>query len=124
MNVMLNWAVVFPAKPNKEGKMETCKPIQKVEWKSSRTGEAYVIFSGGLTYDKAGRTPSITVIHGKTTTVLEMDNNVVDFVTLCESPWNSGETENMFSPWCGFIVKCCRDEPCLDIHSPHFPPSD
>nr|CAD7401421.1 unnamed protein product [Timema poppensis] len=135
---MFNWAVVFPAKPNKEGKMETCKPIQKVEWKSSRTGEAYVIFSGGLTYDKAGRTPSITVIHGKTTTVLEMDNNVVDFVTLCESPWNSGETlsassrgrigsipgQYTFAPWRGLIFKCCRDEPCLDIHSPHFPPLD
>jgi syntaxin-binding protein 5 len=50
-----------------------------------------VIFSGGLTYDKAGRTPSITVIHGKTTTVLEMEHNVVDFITLCESPWTSGE---------------------------------
>lgn len=53
--------------------------------------EAYVIFSGGLTYDKAGRTPSITVINGKTTTVLEMEHNVVDFITLCESPWVSGE---------------------------------
>jgi syntaxin-binding protein 5 len=52
-----------------------------------------VIFSGGLTYDKAGRTPSITVIHGKTTTVLEMEHNVVDFITLCESPWTSGECD-------------------------------
>lgn len=50
-----------------------------------------MIFSGGLTFDKAGRTPSITVIHGKTTTVLEMEHNVIDFVTLCESPWVSGE---------------------------------
>jgi syntaxin-binding protein 5 len=48
-----------------------------------------VIFSGGLTYDKAGRTPSITVVHVKTTTVLEMENNVVDFITLCENPWTS-----------------------------------
>lgn len=53
--------------------------------------EAYVIFSGGLTCDLAGRTPSITVIHGKTTTVLEMEHNVVDFITLCESPWVSGK---------------------------------
>lgn len=53
--------------------------------------EAYVIFSGGTTYDQAGRTPSITVIHSKTTTVLEMEHNVVDFITLCESPWSSGK---------------------------------
>ena len=49
-----------------------------------------MIFSGGLTNDRTGRTPSITVIHGKTTTVLEMEHNVVDFITLCESPWPSG----------------------------------
>jgi syntaxin-binding protein 5 len=53
--------------------------------------EAYLIFSGGLPHDTAGRAPSITVIHGKTTTVLEMEHNVVDFITLCESPWVSGE---------------------------------
>ena len=52
--------------------------------------EAYVIFSGGLAYDTTGRTPSITVIQGKTTTVLEMEHNVVDFITLCDSPWTSG----------------------------------
>ncbi|KAF4520106.1 hypothetical protein B566_EDAN010336, partial [Ephemera danica] len=77
-------------KTNKDGKLEACKPIQKVEWKASRaSGEAYLIFSGGLPYDKAGRAPSITVMHGKTTTVLEMEHNVVDFITLCESPWVS-----------------------------------
>lgn len=50
-----------------------------------------MIFSGGLTADTAGRVPSITIMHGKTTTVLEMDHNIVDFVTLCESPYNSGQ---------------------------------
>lgn len=53
--------------------------------------ESYLIFSGGLTADTAGRVPSITIMHGKTTTVLEMDHNIVDFVTLCESPYNSGQ---------------------------------
>lgn len=50
-----------------------------------------MIFSGGMAYDKAGRTPSITVVHCKTTTVLEMEHNVVDFITLCESPWIGGK---------------------------------
>ncbi len=49
-----------------------------------------MIFSGGLTVDRAGRTPSLTVIHGKTTTVLEMEHNVLDFVVLSESQWESG----------------------------------
>ena len=58
-----------------------------------------MIFSGGLAYDTTGRTPSITVIHGKTTTVLEMEHNVIDFITLCENPWTSGtliELSNFF----------------------------
>lgn len=50
------------------------------------------MFSGGLTYDKAGRTPSLTVIHGKTTTVLEMEHNIVDFLCLCETPFPSGKS--------------------------------
>lgn len=52
-----------------------------------------MIFSGGLACDTTGRTPSITVIHGKTTTVLEMEHNVIDFITLCESPYSSGTWE-------------------------------
>lgn len=52
--------------------------------------ESLVIFSGGLPTDKAGRTHSITVLNGKSTTVLEMEHAVVDFVTLCESPHTAG----------------------------------
>lgn len=50
-----------------------------------------MIFSGGMPYDQAGRIPSITVVHNKTTTVLEMEHAVVDFITLCESPYTSGK---------------------------------
>lgn len=56
--------------------------------------EAYVIFSGGMPYDQAGRTPSITVVYSKTTTVLEMEHPVVDFITLCESPYVNGKLFN------------------------------
>ena len=52
--------------------------------------EPLVIFSGGMSYDRAGRTPCITVMTGKSTTVLEMEYNVVDFVVLCETPWQNG----------------------------------
>lgn len=34
-----------------------------------------------------GSTHSLTIIHGKTTTVLEMKSNIISFVTLCESPF-------------------------------------
>ncbi|XP_069195233.1 syntaxin-binding protein 5 isoform X2 [Procambarus clarkii] len=110
-------SVIFPhAKTNKEGKQETCKSIQKVEWKSSKTGESFVIFSGGLANDRAGRTPSITVIHGKTTTVLEMEHNVVDFVTLCETPYASEFAE----PY-ALVVLLHNDLVVVDLHSPGYP---
>lgn len=53
--------------------------------------EAFVIFSGGMPFDQACRTPSITVVYNKTTTVLEMEHNVIDFVTFCDSPYVSGK---------------------------------
>lgn len=31
----------------------------------------------------------LTVIHGKSTTVLEMEHDIVDFITLCESPYEA-----------------------------------
>lgn len=45
-----------------------------------------------MPYDQASRTPCITVVFSKTTTVLEMEHNVIDFITLCESPYTSGNT--------------------------------
>ncbi|XP_046820908.1 syntaxin-binding protein 5 isoform X15 [Vespa crabro] len=104
------------AKATKDGEPEPCKSIQKVEWKLSRSGEAYVIFSGGLAYDTTGRTPSITVIHGKTTTVLEMEHNVVDFITLCESPW----TSDFQDPY-AVVVLLQNDLVIIDLLTPGFP---
>ena len=64
-----------------EKKMSTI-PIQ--------SRDPFVIFSGGLPQDRPGRSASITVVHGRNTTVLEMEHNVVDFVALCDTPWASG----------------------------------
>ncbi|CAG9815268.1 unnamed protein product [Phaedon cochleariae] len=104
------------AKLSKDGKPEQCKPITKVEWKSSRTGEAYVIFSGGMPYDQANRTPCITVVYSKTTTVLEMEHNVIDFVTLCESPYAS-ELQEPYA----IIALLQNDLVVMDLQTPGFP---
>ncbi|XP_071570428.1 syntaxin-binding protein 5 isoform X6 [Temnothorax nylanderi] len=110
-------SVTFPhAKFTKDGEPERCKAIQKVEWKMSRSGEAYVIFSGGLAQDTTGRTPSITVIHGKTTTVLEMEHNVVDFITLCDSPW----TSDFQDPY-AVVVLLQNDLVVIDLLTTGFP---
>ncbi len=111
-----------PSASNGGGTREKCKPIYKVDWKSSKNGyvthtpfveeyvrqptkrrrffnmsvitafrDDFVIFSGGLPYDETGQMPSVTVLRGKSTTVLEMEHSIVTFVTLCDSPYISGE---------------------------------
>lgn len=52
--------------------------------------EPFIILSGGLSYDTVGRRPCLTVMHGKSTAVLEMDYSIVDFLTLCETPYPNG----------------------------------
>lgn len=52
--------------------------------------EPFIIFSGGLSYDKAGRRHTLTIMHGKAITVLEMDYPIVEFMALCETPYNNG----------------------------------
>ena len=57
--------------------------------------EPFQIFNGGMAYEKGVNTPSLTVIHGKSTTVLEMEHKVIDFITLCPTPWTTGLIHNI-----------------------------
>ncbi|XP_048456611.1 syntaxin-binding protein 5a isoform X1 [Rhincodon typus] len=97
---LTTWNVKSPIRPAqiitphgklpKDGKKaEPCKPILKVEYRTCKSGDPFIIFSGGLSYDTVGRRPCLTVMHGKTTAVLEMDYPIVDFLTLCETPYPS-----------------------------------
>lgn len=67
-----------------------------------------MVLSGGLSYDTVGRRACLTVMHGKSTTVLEMDFPIVDFLTLCETPYPNGETR-----MCELVV-------CLFVFFPIF----
>lgn len=114
-------SVVYPHSGAKEGELkgEPCKPMWKVEWRTVRNGDSYIIFSGALPYKSASAaatpaatassagdagggattpakpakqstsTQSLTIIQGKTTTVLEMEHNIVDFITLNDNPYDS-----------------------------------
>ncbi|CAN9502333.1 unnamed protein product [Ophioblennius macclurei] len=97
---LTTWNVRAPAKaaqiitphgkqPKDGKKPEPCKPILKVEYKTTRAGDAFMVLSGGLSYDTVGRRACLTVMHGKSTAVLEMDYPIVDFLTLCETPYPS-----------------------------------
>uniref|UniRef100_A0A3B3S1I2 Syntaxin-binding protein 5-like n=1 Tax=Paramormyrops kingsleyae TaxID=1676925 RepID=A0A3B3S1I2_9TELE len=88
-NTTKPFQVTFPhGKTQKDSKKaESCKPIPKVEFKTTRSSEPFIVFSGGLSYDKAGKRPALTIMHGKSVTVLEMDHPIVDFLVLCETPY-------------------------------------
>ncbi|XP_035918297.1 syntaxin-binding protein 5 isoform X3 [Anopheles stephensi] len=109
----------FPhAKTNKEGKTESCNSIQKVEVKTNRIGDQFTIFSGGLPTEKCSpKSHCITVmVQGKSTTVLEMEHSVVDFVTMCESPYGSDLQE----PY-AVAVLLQNDLVLIDLLTPGYP---
>ncbi|XP_025959234.1 syntaxin-binding protein 5-like isoform X5 [Dromaius novaehollandiae] len=97
-------------------KPESCKPILKVEYKTCKNSEPFVIFSGGLSYDKACRRPSLTIMHGKAITVLEMDHPIVDFLTLCETPY-----PNEFQEPYAVVVLLEKDLIVVDLTQSNFP---
>lgn len=121
------WNVRSPIKPIqtivphgkqiKDGKKpEPCKPILKVEYKTTRNGEPFIILSGGLAYDTAGRRPCLTVMHGKSTAVLEMDYQIVDFLTLCETPYS-----NDFQDPYAVVVLLEQDLVVIDLAQNGYP---
>uniref|UniRef100_A0A8C0K0E6 Syntaxin binding protein 5L n=1 Tax=Canis lupus dingo TaxID=286419 RepID=A0A8C0K0E6_CANLU len=104
-------------KSQREGrKSESCKPILKVEYKTCRNSEPFIIFSGGLSYDKACRRPSLTIMHGKAITVLEMDHPIVEFLTLCETPY-----PNEFQEPYAVVVLLEKDLIVVDLTQSNFP---
>ncbi|XP_072499763.1 syntaxin-binding protein 5 isoform X2 [Notamacropus eugenii] len=121
------WNVKSPTKPVqtitphgkqlKDGKKpEPCKPILKVEFKTTRSGEPFIILSGGLSYDTVGRRPCLTVMHGKSTAVLEMDYSIVDFLTLCETPY-----PNDFQEPYAVVVLLEKDLVLIDLAQNGYP---
>ncbi|XP_050926135.1 syntaxin-binding protein 5-like isoform X6 [Lates calcarifer] len=116
-NTTKPFQVTFPhGKIQKDGRKESCKPILKVEYKTSRSSEPFVIFSGGLSYDKAGRRPTLTIMHGKAITVLEMDYPIVEFMVLCETPYNN-EVQEPYA----VVVLLEKDLIVVDLTQSNFP---
>ncbi|XP_027878123.1 syntaxin-binding protein 5-like isoform X8 [Xiphophorus couchianus] len=116
-NTTKPFQVTFPhGKIQKDGRKESCKPILKVEYKTSRSSEPFVIFSGGLSYDKAGRRPALTIMHGKAITVLEMDYPIVEFMVLCETPYNN-EVQDPYA----VVVLLEKDLIVVDLTQSNFP---
>ncbi|XP_022536221.2 syntaxin-binding protein 5-like isoform X7 [Astyanax mexicanus] len=116
-NTAKPFQVTFPhGKSQRDGRKESCKPILKVEYKTCRNSEPFVIFSGGLSYDKAGRRPTLTIMHGKAITVLEMDHPIVEFIVLCETPYLN-EVQEPYA----VVVLLEKDFIVVDLTQSNFP---
>ncbi|KAF4101929.1 syntaxin-binding protein 5 isoform X2 [Onychostoma macrolepis] len=124
---LTTWNVRAPAKPAqiitphgkqpKDGKKpEPCKPILKVEYRTTRAGDPFMILCGGLSYDTVGRRACLTVMHGKSTAVLEMDYPIVDFLTLCETPY-----PNDFQEPYAVVVLLEKDLVVIDLAQIGYP---
>ncbi|XP_058468131.1 syntaxin-binding protein 5 isoform X2 [Malaya genurostris] len=81
-------------------------------------GEQFTIFSGGLPTEKCcSKSHCITVlVQNKSTTVLEMEHPVVDFITVCESPWSSDFQEPH-----AVAVLLQNDLVLIDLLTPGYP---
>ncbi|MEQ2309761.1 Syntaxin-binding protein 5 [Ameca splendens] len=124
---LTTWNIRAPAKPAqiitphgkqpKDGKKpEPCKPILKVEYKTTRAGDPFMVVFGGLSYDTVGRRACLTVMHGKSTAVLEMDYPIVDFLTLCETPY-----PNDFQEPYAVVVLLEKDLVVIDLGQIGYP---
>lgn len=172
---------------------ELYRPINKVEWKTSKNNEQFLLFSGGLPFDglqqtstndssntrqsaitspsnsqnnqlqqqQNSKTPlsvtpgslaspspispsispsgfndsnsnkkqqhhqhlrstSLTVMYGKSITVLEMDDTIIDFITVCDSSPYENDASDPFA----VIVLLANDFILLDLTSAGYPSFD
>ncbi|TNN88741.1 Syntaxin-binding protein 5-like [Liparis tanakae] len=65
---------------------------------------------------EAGRRPTLTIMHGKAITVLEMDYPIVEFMALCETPYNN-EVQEPYA----VVVLLEKDLIVVDLTQSNFP---
>ncbi|KRZ15476.1 Syntaxin-binding protein 5 [Trichinella pseudospiralis] len=69
------------------------RPIDKVDWCTQRGSEDLVLFSGGTPFLNSERPPCITIMRGKSVSVLEMEHPVITFITLWDTPYITEEQD-------------------------------
>ncbi|OQV18337.1 Syntaxin-binding protein 5 [Hypsibius exemplaris] len=124
------WNVRVPGKPTsvstphvRRSKDDPIIPILQVEWKKHKSGnEPLLLFSGGVSFDqkatpgKISKTQTMTIIQGKSTTVLEMEHPIVEFLCIPAQPWNPDGCD-----YEAVIVLLENDLVAIDLVSPGYP---
>ncbi|KAL3315574.1 hypothetical protein Ciccas_005792 [Cichlidogyrus casuarinus] len=109
--------------PEDKGSYEA---IRKVEWIGAKSGEAFVIFSGGGVISSTGPEstdgetsyanlppPSVTVMRGKRLAVMQMDYPLTDFVSLCDFPYTFGHNRFASHPPTGVFLLLHYSHSCF-----------
>uniref|UniRef100_H2ZJQ9 Lethal giant larvae homologue 2 domain-containing protein n=1 Tax=Ciona savignyi TaxID=51511 RepID=H2ZJQ9_CIOSA len=120
------WSVTSSAKPldfqhlilyNKSLReaQQATTPIEKVDWLGCTDTESLVIFSGGLLDDYDSQ-PSITIMQGKSITVLEMGSPVVDFIAVSSTPWKCDNQDPT-----DILILLNKELVVLDLKTPGYP---
>ncbi|CAK8687922.1 unnamed protein product [Clavelina lepadiformis] len=103
--------------PHAKTDTDTCYPIDKVDWKACRNGDPFIIFSGGVSESAAPPPrPSVTIMRGRSVTVLEMDFPIVDLVTLSSTPWTCD-----FQDPTALVILLDKELVVLDLEAPGYP---
>ncbi|XP_075252173.1 syntaxin-binding protein 5-like isoform X2 [Convolutriloba macropyga] len=123
---LATWNIKNSSKPSQifaphalssQGSTNPCLPICKVDCRCSKSSEAMFLFTGGLPFNASKHTPSLTVMKGKSVTVLEMDHYILDFVTICDSPYLTEAQEPQ-----AVICLLKNDLIIIDLVSEGYPP--
>ncbi|XP_055333757.1 syntaxin-binding protein 5-like [Paramacrobiotus metropolitanus] len=124
------WNVKVPGKPtsitsphSRRSKDDPVIPIAQVEWKKHKSGsEPLLLFSGGVSFEQKNeklrniKTQTMTIIHGKSTTVLEMEHPIVCFLCIPAQPWIPEGYDNE-----AVMVLLENDLVAIDLVTPGYP---
>ncbi|TKR92750.1 hypothetical protein L596_007339 [Steinernema carpocapsae] len=97
---------------------QRCRPVTMIDWAHAQDNDqaSLTIFAGGMPSDE-GILPALTILRGsKSVTALEMDHQLISFVTLCGQPFANVPQQ----PY-AVAVLLKSDLLVIDLNSPGYP---
>ncbi|XP_053550669.1 lethal(2) giant larvae protein homolog 1 [Bombina bombina] len=93
-----------------------CKAINKIQWRSSSSGNHFIIFSGGMPRASYGDRHCVTILQGKNLVTLDFTSRVIDFFTVCHLKSEDGSDNPT-----ALIVLVEEELVVIDLQSPGWP---
>ncbi|KAG8456835.1 hypothetical protein GDO86_002572, partial [Hymenochirus boettgeri] len=93
-----------------------CKAINKIQCRSSSSGNPYVIFSGGMPRASYGDRHCVTIQQGKNLVTLDFTSRVIDFFTVCPLKSEDGSDNPT-----ALVVLVEEELVVIDLQTPGWP---